>query len=354
MQRRPLLGMTLPELETLVHELGMKPFRARQVHDWVYSKLECDPAGMSNLSRADRESLAGVVFSGAAPAVAVSTSPDGTTEKVVYGVGPDGAAVEAVLMMHEGRAPTFCISTQVGCGMRCSFCATGTMGLTRNLSPAEIVGQVVDLRRRVRDRGLDPVSHTLVYMGMGEPLANLPGTLESIQILTDPARFGMSPRRITVSTIGLAEGIRKLQGLGLPVNLAVSLHAPDPELRAEIMPVTGKTPLGELLEATDGYFQATGRRITLEYILLAGVNDDQHRAQKVAEEARRFRALVNLIPYNPVEGMPYRRPERREVGRFRRWLQDAGAQVTVRWSQGGEVDAACGQLAARRREPVEV
>ena len=341
----PLLGMTLPQLEDLASELGWKRFRAKQIHDWVYSKLVTDPAEMSNLSKVDRAKLAEHVFPGDAPAVAVQTSSDGNTEKVLYGVGPGGAAVEAVLMIHDGRSPTFCISTQVGCGMKCSFCATGTMGLVRNLSAAEIVGQVVDLRRRLVARGLEPTSHTLVYMGMGEPLANLPGTLESLRILTDQERFRMSPRRITVSTIGLAEGIRKLQALDLPINLALSLHAPDSELRGEIMPITGRTPLDELLEATNGYYEGTGRRVTLEYILLAEVNDDRDRAQAVAREARRFQALVNLIPYNEVEGLPYQRPGRRRVERFRHWVQEAGAQVTVRWSQGGDVDAACGQLA---------
>jgi 23S rRNA (adenine2503-C2)-methyltransferase len=348
MIKTPLLGRTLAELETLVLSLGLKRFRAKQIHDWIYSKLETDPARFTNLSKDDRAKLSEVVFSGIPPVVAVQSSPSGDTQKVLYAVGPGAAAVEAVLMTHEDRTPTFCISTQAGCGMGCSFCATGKMGLVRNLSEAEIAGQVVDLRRRLRDMGLSPVSHTVVYMGMGEPLANLPGTLGSIQMLHDPERFGLSARRITVSTIGLVTGIEKLTELGIPVNLAVSLHAPDAELRAEIMPVTGRTPLDQLLQATNDYFKSTGRRITLEYILLAGVNDDRDRALALAREARRFQALVNLIPYNEVEGIEYRRPSRQEVGCFRRWVIEAGAQVTVRWSQGGGVQAACGQLATRQ------
>lgn len=340
-----LLGMTPDAIAALVAQLGWKRFRAKQIREWVYEKLVTRPAEMTNLSKADRARLAEATFPGDPPVVAVRASEDGMTEKVLYGVGPGAAAVEAVLMLHEDRSPTFCVSTQVGCGMACSFCATGTMGLTRNLTAAEIAGQVVDLRRRLVARGLEPASHTVVYMGMGEPLANLPGTLESLRILTDPDRLGMSPRRITVSTIGLAEGIRKLQATGVGVNLALSLHAPDPEMRAEIMPVTGKTPLDELLAACDGYFDATGRRVTLEYILLAGVNDDRERARRVAAEARRFSALVNLIPFNEVEGIRYRRPGRNRVARFRQWLLEEGARVTVRWSQGGEVGAACGQLA---------
>ncbi len=343
----PLLGITLPELQSMVTELGLKKFRAKQIHDWIYDKLVTDPAQMSNLSKADREALSRVTHAGDPPPVASQTSSDGTVEKVLYGVGPGGAAVESVLMLHDRRPPTFCISTQVGCGMACSFCATGTMGLTRNLSAQEIVGQVVDLRRRLVARDLDPVSHSVVYMGMGEPLANIPGTLESLRILTDPERFGLSPRKITVSTIGIASGIRKLQKLGLPINLAVSLHAPDPDMRAEIMPVTGRTPLDELLAASNAYSKATGRRVTLEYILLAEVNDDKDRAKAVAREARRFGALVNLIPYNEVENIKYKRPSKKRVDTFRRWVEEAGAQVTVRWSQGGDLDAACGQLAVK-------
>lgn len=348
MDRRPLLGMTPPELEELVAELGMPRFRARQIHDWIYDKMVLDPAEFTNLSKKDREALAGATFAGAAPAVAVSRSADGRTEKVLYGVGPDGAAVEAVLMVNDDRPPTFCISTQVGCGMACSFCATGTMGLIRNLSAAEIAGQVLDLRRRIAERGLEPTSHTLVYMGMGEPFANLAETMESLRILTDPDRLGMSPRRITISTIGLAAGIRKLEETRLPVNLAISLHAPDMDLRGELMPITGRTPLDELLEAAEGYYRATKRRVTLEYILLAGTNDDRERARAVAREARRFHALVNLIPYNPVEGLPYERPDDAAVHRFRGWVEAAGAKCTVRFSQGREVGAACGQLAVER------
>lgn len=352
MERLPLLGATPAALDALVGELGLPRFRAGQIRKWVYEKLELDPDRFTDLSKKDREALAARVDASLPPVVGRAEAADRMTEKVLFGVGPDGAAVEAVLMLHAGRDPTFCISTQVGCGMACSFCATGKMGLTRNLSAVEIVAQVFELKRRLRDRGLPPESHTIVYMGMGEPFANAANTLESIRILTDPARFGMSPRRITVSTIGLAAGIRQLEGLGLPVNLAISLHAPDGDLRAELMPITGRTPLDELLAAAEGYFEATGRRVTLEYILLKGVNDDEARARQVAAEARRFQALVNVIPYNEVEGIPYRRPSREDVARFQGWIERAGAQVTVRWSQGGEVKAACGQLATELRRQV--
>lgn len=345
MPPRPLVGMTLPELEELCSDLGMKRFRAKQIHDWVYDKYETDPANFTNLSKRDREALADEVFSGAPPVVARSTSSDGRTEKVLYGVGPGPAAVEAVSMVHDKRPPTFCLSTQVGCGMGCTFCATGTMGLTRNLSAAEIVGQVLDLRRRLRDQDLEPRSHSVVYMGMGEPLANLPGTLESLRILTDPGRLGMSPRRITLSTIGLAHGIRALRESGLGVHLAISLHSPFEDQRAEIMPLTGRTPLDELLEEANAYHDATGRRVTLEYILLAGENDSREHATRVAREALRFQALVNLIPYNEVEGLGYQRPSREAALLFKRWVEREGAQVTVRFSQGREVKAGCGQLA---------
>lgn len=350
----PLLGMPLPELEGLCKELGFPRFRAKQIHDWIYDKHQIDPDSFLNLSKQDREKLKQASFSGMAPVVGVQWSKNGQTAKVLYAADGKGNAFEAVLMLHKNRSPTFCISTQVGCGMGCRFCATGTMGLKRNLSPAEIVGQVFDLRQRLIEKGLSPRDHTLVYMGMGEPLANLPGTLESLRVLTDPERFGMSPRRITVSTIGLADGIKKLQGLGLPIHLAVSLHAPDEEKRREIMPLTERTPLPKLIQATQEYARVTGRRVTLEYILLEGENDDRERARALAKLAKSFRALVNIIPYNPVDDLPFRRPTRAQSERFSGWLKADGAQSTVRYSQGQEVDAACGQLAAKRRTGLEV
>lgn len=340
-----LVTASLPEMHALCAELGVPVTRADEVLRHVHGRLETDPLRFGGLARRDRQALAGATRAGTLEAVEVHPDPEGDAEKVVYALEPDGVRVEAVLMLPPGRVPALCISTQAGCGMRCSFCATGAAGLTRNLTAAEIVGQVYDLRRRLVARGLPATRHGLLFMGMGEPLANRAGTFEALRILTDKRRFGMSPRRIVVSTIGLIEGIRELATLDLRVVLAISLHAMDPATRAALMPVTGKVPVGELLDAAQAYAAGARRPLVLEYILLPGVNDDLEQARRLGEEGRRRRALVNLIPWNPVPGFPYRRPEPAAVDAFRDAVRATGAMATVRWSKGTQVAAGCGQLA---------
>lgn len=311
----------------------------------VHRRLDLAPAGFDELAKPARARVAGALDFGLPAVVERRRDPEGRTEKLLLELAPDRVRVECVLMLQDHRRPTFCVSTQAGCGMGCTFCATGRMGLARDLAPAEVVAQVFVLRRELAARGLPHDSFTLVLMGMGEPFAATDATLEALRLLVDPALAAVGPRRITVSTIGFPAGIRRLAALGLPVTLAVSLHAPDPGLRGELMPAVRRIPTAELLAALREYRAATGRIPVLEYLLLAGVNDDPARALALAAMAKDLDALVNLIPWNPVPGMDFRRPGQAEVEAFRDRVAKTGARVTVRWSRGVGVDAGCGQLA---------
>jgi 23S rRNA (adenine2503-C2)-methyltransferase len=269
----------------------------------------------------------------------VHASGDGRTHKFVVALD-DGSRVECVSMRTERRL-TFCLSSQVGCALKCAFCATGLMGLKRNLTAAEIVAQIVvmgDFHGWRDDR------FNLVYMGMGEPLANVEPVLESIRIVHDPHGLNLGARRITVSTSGVVPNLRRLAEAGLPVGLALSLHATRDDLRDELVPINRRWPLGELLPAAREYGRRTGRRVTLEYILLAGVNDGPDDATRLAAIARDLPSKINLIPYNPVPGLPWKRPDQDAVQDFERRLQPIAPAVTVRQTMGGEIWAACGQL----------
>ncbi len=344
----PLATSSRSELEALCVSLGIAPAKAGRILRHVHARTELDPARFDDLTKAERTRLAEATVPGLPLPVEEVASPDGATTRIVYALA-DGARVEAVLMRPPGRVPAFCVSSQAGCGMACRFCATGSLGLSRNLTGAEIAGQVLDLRRRIRALGLPVNRHNLLFMGMGEPLANRAGTFEALRILTDRERFDMSPKRIVVSTIGVVEGIRALAEFGIPVVLAVSLHSLDPEVRRELMPVTGKVPLDRLLDEASAYSAWSRRPLVLEYILLPGVNDGPEAAAALGREGKRRRALVNVIPYNPVEAAPYRRPTAEEAAAFREGVAAEGALATVRWSRGVEVAGGCGQLAGRRQ-----
>jgi 23S rRNA (adenine2503-C2)-methyltransferase len=243
--------------------------------------------------------------------------------------------------MRTERRATFCISSQVGCALKCSFCATGLMGLERNLTPAEIVAQVVIMA----DAQLEPGERfNLVFMGMGEPLANEKAVFESIRIMREAHGLNMGARRITVSTSGIVPGIEHLADTGIPVGLAISLHATDDALRNELVPVNKRWPLDELIRAARTYGERSGRRVTLEYTLLAGVNDQPEDADRLSKIARDLPSKINLIPYNPVPGLPYERPTAESVQAFAESLYPRAPAVTVRHTLGGEIWAACGQL----------
>ena len=275
----------------------------------------------------------------ALPEVERRTPSQDGSEKLVLRLG-DGARIQAVLMPDEDRL-TLCVSTQVGCGFGCAFCFTGTMGVERNLTAGEIVGQVMAARA-----GLLPGSRLthIVYMGMGEPLANYAATVKSIRILTDPRGLALAPRRITVSTVGLVSGIERLAKENLRVNLAISLHATSNEIRDRIMPVNKGFAIEELLQACRRFPVAFRQRITFEYVLLEGVNDGAEDARRLVRLLKGIRGKINLIPFNDWEGSGFQRPPLQRILGFQAILLEHGIRATVRWSKGEDIGAACGQL----------
>ncbi len=334
-----IYGLSRAELTGRLVERGIPAYRGDQLYSWVYRKHQRATDRMLNLPRAMREEL-GSWCDLAPPRVSSAHhSGDGNTHKFVLGLD-DGARVECVSMRTERRL-TFCLSSQVGCALRCSFCATGLMGLTRNLRAEEIVGQVIAMGDF---HGWSDDRFNLVFMGMGEPLANYAPVLEAIRILNDPAGLNLGMRRITVSTSGLVPQIRALAAEGLALGLAISLHATTDELRDRLVPVNKRWPLRELLAAGREYGQASGRRVTLEYTLLAGVNDGIEDADRLGAFARALPSKINLIPYNPVPGLEWKRPTPQAVERFAERLYPRAPAVTVRQTLGGEIWAACGQL----------
>ncbi len=332
-------GMSRDRFRDHVQGLGVPAFRAEQVYSWVYQKHVRDPLGMTNLPIEFREALPGICGLDLPETASVHKSPDGNTHKFVFRLA-DGARVEAVSMRTPKRL-TFCISSQVGCALKCSFCATGLMGLKRNLKAHEIVAQVVGMGEF---HGWRDDRFNIVFMGMGEPLANMDAVTETIRILHDERGLNLGARRLTVSTSGLVPQIRELTKLKLQVGLAISLHATTDALRDELVPVNKRWPIAELLDAAQEYGRTVGRRTTLEYTLLGGVNDSLDDADRLASMARSMPSKVNIIPYNPVPGLPWQRPSREAIDRFVERLLPKAPAVTVRHTQGGDIWAACGQL----------
>ena len=323
--------------DELGHYLADQPaYRVRQVWQGLYEQA-LRPEEMTSLPLAVRDRLAGAL----PPALTVvneSVSSDRQTLKWLS-QAPDGAAVETVLMLYPDRA-TACVSSQAGCAMKCSFCATGQGGFRRNLSTGEILEQVAAARRKADSRRLS----NLVFMGMGEPLANYDRVWAAIERIN--ADMGISARHITVSTVGVIPGIRRLAHEALPVNLAVSLHAANDELRNSLVPLGRRYPLDDLVEACRQYLAAKGRRLSFEWALIAGVNDRFSDARELAAIALPLGAHVNLIPLNPTPGYPVRGTDKQGVRRFREDLLRLGVNATVRRNRGTDIDAACGQLAA--------
>ena len=303
---------------------------------------------MVNLPPAMRDALeAAFAFCGAAP-TGITSADSGETRKYLFRLG-DEELLESVCMHYPGTArsaerTTVCLSTQVGCAVGCPFCATGQLGLRRNLTAAEIIDQVLALSRQELARG-GRVSH-LVYMGMGEPLHNLEPTIASARRFTDKRALGLSPRRVTVSTSGVVPGIDELAARGGGVNLAVSLHAPIDKLRDELVPLNRRWPIAKVLAAADRYAHTTGRRVSYEYVMLSGINDSEALAGGLGSLPRGRLAHVNLIPYNAVPGDPYQASPRARIDAFRDRVLAAGVQCTTRDTRGRRIDAACGQLHA--------
>ncbi len=336
--RLDLLSLLPDELETLARRLGADRYRGRQLAAWLFKKGIYDLTLMSNLPKEFRSRLAEETFIGVPEAERITPSQDGSQKFVLRLL--DGARIQSVLMPDRDRL-TLCLSTQVGCGFACAFCFTGTMGLDRNLTAGEMVGQLAAVRSALPPE--TRVTH-LVFMGMGEPLANYDATVRALRLLTHPGAFGYSPRRITVSTVGLVSGIQKLAKENLRVNLAISLHATTDAVRGELMPVNRSWSLEDLLAACRRFPLPVRQRMTFEYVLLDGVNDSPEDARRLTRLLRGIRAKVNLIPFNDWEASGFRRPPLQRILAFQALLLEHGITATVRWSKGEDIGAACGQL----------
>jgi 23S rRNA (adenine2503-C2)-methyltransferase len=338
-----VLDKTIEEIKAAITALGQPAYRADQLADWVFKKGVGDPAAMTNLPPAMRGQVAVLTSKVAAR----TDSEDGTIKLLLEYA--DGQRIECVLIPTETRA-TACLSTQVGCNMGCSFCASGADGMARNLTAGEILQQILHLQQAMNeharaDLSMAPrkVTH-VVFMGMGEPLANYENTLAAVRAIVDPLRLGVSARHVTISTVGIPRAIRRLAGEDLPVTLAISLHAPNDILRRQLIPLAERFTIEEILSAAQYLFEARGREVTLEYVLLGGVNDTPVCAEALGKIAHRVRCNVNLIRYNPVPDLPYERPTQAAVHAFVLRLERAGVNVHVRKSRGIDASAACGQL----------
>ncbi len=337
-QGNDLKGMSMADLESVVAEFGQPHYRAAQLASWMFEKDVSDFEAMTNLPAALRSALAERFTVCSSQVVAAERSPTDGTEKLLLEY-PGSSRVEAVMLKDGGRR-TGCISTQVGCRFGCTFCATGAMGLDRSLTAAEIIEQVMALRRASAPERID----NLVFMGMGEPFDNYDAVLAAVRIANAPWGLGIGARRITVSTAGLVKGIRRLAGEGLQVNLAVSLNAPTQEQREKLMPVARTNPLPELLSAVREYVEATGRMVTLEYVLLEGVNDSQDDADALAGLASRLPCKINLICYNRISEAAFVPPSTVKAERFLTTLRRSCPTVVRRQSRGSDISAGCGQL----------
>jgi 23S rRNA (adenine2503-C2)-methyltransferase len=336
---RPLIyDLTLPELTALLHEWSEPAYRARQVWNHVYARMASGPQAMTDLPRRLRERLTETFqFEGLRP-LAEAVASDGGTRKTLFSL-PDGESIEVVVMRYERRR-TICISTQVGCAMGCVFCATGQMGLRRNLSSGEIVAQVMACARRER-------LTNIVVMGMGEPFHNYEATMAALDRLNDSDGFGFGERRMTISTVGLIPGIDRFAAERRQINLAVSLHAATDELRSRLVPVNARYPLEPLFESCRRYVQSTRRRISFEWALIEGLNDGPEQALALAALARGLTCHVNLIPLNPTRGYSGSTASRERAEGFRDALHSHGITATIRLRRGIDIQAGCGQLATR-------
>lgn len=344
------MGRPCDDLRSIARAYGLPGFRGVQMAEWIYRRGAADISEMTNLPAAARALLADAFVVGRPTEIARQTAEDLTTKFLLEMA--DGARVESVLLPYEDRS-SVCVSSQVGCAAGCAFCATAMMGFTRNLTAGEIIAQVVAASDALRtapwtaalSEAARRVSH-IVFMGMGEPMWNLPAVLSAAALMHD--EMGISFRNITISTVGIPEGIRALADADLPVTLAVSLHAGTDETRRALVPVSRKYPMDDVLDAAWYYFDRTGRRVTFEYVLLGGVNDSEEEARALARRLAPGPAHVNLIPWNPAPSrFAYNPPPDRSVRTFRRILEKAGASVTQRMERGQGIAAACGQLVSR-------
>lgn len=329
------------ELVEWLEAQGEKKFHAAQLYEWVYKKFVLDWDSMTNLSKTLKEKLAKSLRLPTLQLVKVQPSTDLETYKFLWKLN-DGNLVESVLICSGDRR-TVCVSSQVGCPAQCAFCASGKQGFFRNLRPGEIVEQILQINKWLKDKN-EIVSH-VVYMGMGEPLKNYESVIKSIHLITDEKTLNLSQRRITVSTVGIVEGIKRLSTENLKVNLVLSLHAPNQHIRKKIIPYARKYPLEDILAAMDEYSAKTKRDITYEYTLIAGINDHPDHAHELAHLLKGKQCTVNLIPYNPIPNTKLRRPDKKAIKDFRSVLFGCKIVNTCRYTKGDDIAAACGQLA---------
>ncbi|MEY3335370.1 MAG: rRNA ((2503)-C(2))-methyltransferase RlmN [Actinomycetota bacterium] len=350
-----LADLNPAERKAQFESLGIPGFRASQISTHYFSHYTSDPEQMTDLPKAGREELVAQVLPNLLSEVRRLRTDDGKTIKFLWKLF-DGALVESVLMRYPNRI-TLCISSQAGCGMNCPFCATGQAGLTRNLSAAEIVDQIVRANSAIQAGELGAKKHSeervnnIVFMGMGEPLANYNPVMQAIRTMLDsqPNGLGMSARNITVSTVGLVPAIQKLADEDLPITFALSLHAPDDELRDELVPVNTRWKVDEALDAAKAYFDVTGRRVSIEYALIKDMNDHNWRAELLAKKLNsrgKGWVHVNPIPLNPTPGSVWTASTKEQTASFLKILENNGIPTTLRDTRGKEIDGACGQLAA--------
>jgi 23S rRNA (adenine2503-C2)-methyltransferase len=335
----PLLDQTIDQLQEWFAQRTLPRYRAAQVWGWLFEKRATQFDEMTDLPKALRGRLAEEFQIWTTRVEAHPIAADGT-EKLLLSLG-DGNRIECVLLRDDKQNRTVCISTQVGCAMGCVFCASGLDGVARNLTTGEILEELLHLARLLPvDQRIDHI----VVMGMGEPLANLDRLLPALAIASSPQGLAIGARRITISTVGIPKAIRRLADENHQYHLAVSLHAPDDELRSRLVPTNRKAGIAAILEAADYYFDKTGRRPTYEYVLLGGLNDQPEHAHKLASLLAGRPALINVIPYNPVAGLPYQTPPSFATARFVQILEQAGLSIAIRYRKGDRIDAACGQL----------
>lgn len=346
-----LLGLDQKTLANFMCEIGEKPFRSQQITKWIHQEFISDFASMSNLSKNLRQQLAERCVIQPPEIISEHTAQDGT-RKWLFRV-PGGSAIETVYIPEPSRA-TLCISSQVGCSLNCKFCHTAQQGFQRNLTSDEIIGQLWIVAKQLTLEGnfkaIDRPITNVVFMGMGEPLLNFDNVVRAINIMLDDLAYGLSKRRVTVSTSGVVPGIEQLSTV-TDVALALSLHAPNDTLRTQIVPINKKYPIAQVLAACKNYLgDDKRRRITIEYVMLAGVNDQEHHAVELKKLLRGFPAKVNLIPFNPFFGTIYQRSDPDTIARFQAILMEGDIITTTRKTRGDDIDAACGQLAGKVKD----
>ena len=343
-------GLTLQDLKDWLVEQGEKAFRAKQIFEWVYDKGKADWGEMTNISQGLRQKLEAAFTLPSITLVKTTDSDDQETVKFLWRLSDD-RLIESVLIFSGSRC-TVCVSSQVGCPAKCAFCASGKQGFFRNLTSSEIIEQVWQINCWLGEHG-DRVTN-IVFMGMGEPLKNTENVVNAIRGINDPERLNIGQRKITVSTVGVVDGITSFMEADLKVNLVLSLHAPNDRVRRKIIPFARIYALEDILRAMRTYSAKTHRDVTYEYILIKGINDQPEHARELATLIAREQCSVNLIPYNPVEGLRLKRPDKETIWAFRKILDQANVNNTCRYTKGDDIAAACGQLALQEGQDVKL